>query len=108
MKNRWRLRLCFENMTTGEIHHKAIDLEEGIAQDFAYIRPLSDYFPGELSFGASPLEEPVKILRKRELRKDLFAREAHRLGESLAEYMEDKEGWHGTDRRDRIREIEQR
>jgi len=40
----------------------------------------------------------VKILKRREFRKQLFINEATRLGALLAERMEDAEGWHDVSR----------
>ena len=44
----------------------------------------------------------MTVLKRREFRKDLFQDEARRLGALLAERMEDKEGWHGVERQERL------
>ena len=43
-------------------------------------------------------EECAEVLRRRSFRKDLFVREAARIGALLAERMEDAEGWHDASR----------
>ena len=50
--------------------------------------------------GLTPFDEAVVILKRREYRKDLFIKEAQRLGTLLAERMEDAEGWHGIKRQE--------
>lgn len=52
-------------------------------------------FPGSISFN-----DAVTVLKKRSFRKDLLRQTALRLATQIAERLEDKEGWHGEDRRE--------
>jgi hypothetical protein len=54
------------------------------------------------------MDETVNVLRKREFRREFLLHAAKKLAARLADYIEDKEGWHGDDRRDRIKEVERR
>jgi hypothetical protein len=44
------------------------------------------------------LEETITLMRRRQFRRDEFIRYARRMGAQMADFMEDKEGWHGRDR----------
>lgn len=93
----WRLEMSMigpfgERYTIGE------PLEHSVARETAQINPpdaLADFVPGK-----SALQVAVERLKRREFRRDLFEKEAARLGRLLAERMEDAEGWHGLDRVD--------
>lgn len=43
-------------------------------------------------------DQMVRMMKRREFRKELMIETANRLGARLAEHMEDKEGWHGMER----------
>lgn len=92
---RYTLRMIFE-CPHGKNHQMAIDVSPCVARELERIAPLSEYMPGSVSF-----DDAVDILKTRELRKDMFIKEAMRLGEKLAVSMEDKEGWHGEERKER-------
>lgn len=80
----------------GEIESYCIGLDELIIQEIGKINPpLQDPISGTFN-------EVVEILKRKEFRKDLFVREATRLGHLLAARMEDKEGWHGIERQERL------
>lgn len=48
-------------------------------------------------------ETVVQVLKKRQFRREILLHAAEKLAERLSEYIEDKEGWHGEGRRDRIK-----
>lgn len=90
------LRLTFDS-GRGEPFTIAITLDEATVSDLMVPnapekRPIS--LGGEIhAFGRM-----VKVLRRKQFRKDLFVRECQRLGALLAERMEDAEGWHDESR----------
>lgn len=50
--------------------------------------------------GMSPFNAAVKILRVKELRRDLLKQAGSMAGGQLADFLQDREGWHGLDRQD--------
>lgn len=97
MAYRWTLQLTLAG-PCGERHAVGIDLDTEIIRDINSMRPLNDFFPGEVSF-----EQAVEVIKRRVYRKDLFQDASGRLGAMLAERMEDKEGWHGEERKERLK-----
>ena len=88
-----QLILTFDSGQFGDQFTMVINLSEEVAMDCmtpAVERPL---FPTRGGF-----DQMVKLLRKKQFRKDLFIRECKRLGTLLAERMEDAEGWHDESR----------
>ena len=76
----------------GERYTMRVKLDRTTACEFhSLVKPV----PGLMAFN-----EAVEVLKRREYRKDLFIKEAHRLGTLLAERMEDAEGWHGIKRQE--------
>lgn len=100
MEPRWTLILTFRG-SYGESYSQAVEISPDIATEIARIRVPSpfDFHPNR-----SALEQTIEVLRMKQLRKDLFTDEATHLGILLAERMEDKEGWHGMDRADHLKE----
>ena len=56
-----------------------------------------------LGIAAVPFNQAVRVLKERKFRRDLLIEAATRLGHALADHLEDAEGWHGEDRRERIK-----
>jgi hypothetical protein len=71
----------------------AIDLDDDTVKQFERLKPPGDQIPDGRTF-----EEIIEVIRNREFRKELFVKEATRLGHLLAERMEDAEGWHDESR----------
>lgn len=55
--------------------------------------------------GAGSMAATVKMMRVKELRKGLLIQVAGQCGGALAEHLEDREGWHGRDRQERVEEM---
>lgn len=51
------------------------------------------------------MNDVVKVMRKREYRKDDFEQIARQLARLLGERMEDEEGWHGTSRQEKYEDM---
>lgn len=65
---------------------------------------LADDMRAGLAFvGPGAFDQTVRILKERKFRRDLLIDAATQLGHSLADYLEDAEGWHGEDRQERIK-----
>ena len=56
------------------------------------------------SHGETPFTETVKVLKERQFRKEYLMEAARMLARSLADYIEDSEGWHGERRQELIKE----
>lgn len=93
------LTLTLTNKHTGEDYRYCLNLPDEVAQDAWEIPPPDHSIP----FLCDSMTTAVKRIKRRVFRKELFTREATRLGVLLAEYMEDKEGWHGEQRKETIR-----
>lgn len=93
---RWTLQLTFKN-EMGTNYHMAIDIHHYIAREFQQIKPppRDDI---ERMLNPMSFADVCEVIKTRQFRKDLFVQEATRLGQLLAERMEDKEGWHGENR----------
>ena len=97
MESKWLLKMSMIG-PCGESYSMAIEIDENTAGEIHRIeRPdmFNTFVPG-----GDPLTETAKVLKRRVFRKDLFMREAERLGALLAERMEDAEGWHGIERQE--------
>ena len=96
---KWTLTLTFSN-SYGQSFSRAIDVDHSIAREIQHIEPLKSGI--DLMLNPMPFAEACRVLKTKQLRKDLFMQEATRLGGQLAEYLEDKEGWHGESRKKTI------
>lgn len=99
--NKWTLKLSM-NGPFGEMYEIAIPLDDSSVRDFQHIEPpdeFNTFVPGKSQFTTA-----VEVMRRREIRKDMFAGEARRLGILLAERLEDKEGWHGVERQEKLKD----
>ncbi len=98
---KWTLEMSLVG-PLGERIGIAIQLDPHTAQEIQRIDPPSEF--GLFIPNGDMFAEAVKVLKRREYRKTLFIDEARRLGTRLAERMEDKEGWHGVERQERLRD----
>lgn len=86
----------------GKVHGK---LTREVPEDVAFMgERVADDFRSNAFVGAVNLNDAVKILKVREFRKELLIKSAKNMGVLLAEHLEDKEGWHGLKRQERILE----
>lgn len=78
---------------------------QNLGEDVAMFgdRLADDMHAGLAFVGPQAFEQTVRVLHERKFRRDLLAAESERLGQRLADYLEDSEGWHGQDRQDRIK-----
>lgn len=61
---------------------------------------------GALGIGTvSPFDAAVEVLRVKEFRRGLLQQAAAMTGMQLADFLEDREGWHGIDRQERVEKI---
>lgn len=101
LRQPWTLRLTLSG-PMGERFDIVVNLGEDVISDVVRVNP-----PRPFPFTAldtPSLDDVVSVLRRKQLRKDLFANECQRLGTMLAERMEDKEGWHGPDRQEMLKD----
>lgn len=80
----------------------AIDLDEEVRISPRIVDDMK--FGREIGASLVSMDEAVRVMKKRVLRKDLFTAAAKRLGALLAERMEDAEGWHDESRIEPARE----
>lgn len=89
---------------TGNVHGR---LRREIHQDAAFI---GERFVDNMKMGTDlglpmvSFEEVVQVMRVREFRRQLLVAQASQLGAALADHLEDREGWHGVERAERVRE----
>lgn len=55
--------------------------------------------------GVSPFEDAVRVLKVREFRRMLLREAGAAAGDQLSDFLQDREGWHGLDRQDRVEKI---
>jgi hypothetical protein len=91
----WTLRLSLEG-PSGERYQVAMGVDA-----FTVREHLVDLNPPEafsLQSGMVAMDAVVERIRKREIRHDILRAECLRLGEKLAQTMQDAEGWHDASR----------
>lgn len=100
MKDRWNIELVVRDKLTGEVNAMAVGSDEFPAFSERFVE---DMKAGLAFVGPGAFDEAVTVMKKREFRRDILARAADILAVRLADYIEDKEGWHGERRRDTIK-----
>ena len=91
------LRLVLES-PYGKSYSTAMPIDAFTAEDrYVGLSPPDPFMAG---IGAETMDSVVERIRKREYRKEDFARAAERLAKLLGERMEDEEGWHGISRQE--------
>ena len=67
---------------------------------------MGDRIGGEVALGVlGNFDQVVEVLKEKKLRRDMLPSFARQMGDALADHLEDREGWHGEGRRERIEEI---
>jgi hypothetical protein len=97
------MKLFFEMMIVDEYGFVHGRRRVEISRDAAYIgnRAVDDMKLMN-SLGAGSMSATVEMMRVREFRKKLLTSAAAQCGTALAEHLEDREGWHGLDRQERV------
>jgi hypothetical protein len=72
----------------------ALNLSFDIFRDIAHIEP-----PGPIFVGG--FDEVVAVMKRKQFRRDVLRQCAQQLADRIADHLEDKEGWHGEERRER-------
>jgi hypothetical protein len=101
MSRPWLLKLALLG-PDGEKYDMAISLGNDVIDSYVCVPP-PDMSLVQFGLGTS-FNEAVEIMRRRDLRRDLFAQECARIGLLLAHRMEDKEGWHGVERKENLKD----
>lgn len=107
MSARYSIRLSVYDKQGLDEWHMATDSDEFPVFGERFVEDIRDPGPVPDLTGIS-FDTVVSTLRKREFRRELLLTAAKKLAARLADYIEDKEGWHGESRRDRIKEMEKR
>jgi len=102
-ERRFFLRMSFHDNEGHTFADRAMEIDSAWCGHRPSFTNLS---PPTRGLGASTFDEVVDILRVKELRRKEFIRDATRMGHALADFLEDKEGWHGIDRQERIEKLE--
>lgn len=95
MKLHFEMRIVDES---GRVHGVIV---QEITRDAAYIgnRAVDDTrFAAEIGMGV--FEDTVKMIKVKELRRESLIAVARNGAQRLADYLEDREGWHGLDRQE--------
>jgi hypothetical protein len=93
---KWTLKLELRN-NFGERYSVAVELDRECV--FSGMTPMTRE---SIDLGISPFgfDDVVKMMKRREFRRDLLAKAAEQLSGQMGDFMEDKEGWHGRERAD--------
>ncbi len=101
---KWTLELTFRS-SDGRAFTRAVQLDDHTAREYTTLES-PQRARGPFGINQLGFNEVVRMIKVRTMRKDLFRQEAARLGSMLAEYLEDREGWHGEERAERIEQME--
>lgn len=95
------MKLYFELKLVDERGEVQAAVRHKFGREAAY---RGDRIGGEMRMGvgAASFEDAVKVLKVREFRKRLLIDTAKQAGAQLAEFLEDREGWHGLDRQEGV------
>ncbi len=96
---KWELRMSLINREGPENYHVCLNASDFIIFGDRQVEDIKAPIPGI----GPDFEEMVEVLRMKEFRRGTLKQVATQLGGKLADYMEDSEGWHGTDRQERVR-----
>ena len=88
----------------GKVH--AVVAEE-VPRDVAYRGPRigEEMKLGLYAFGIDPMDQVVKVLQVREMRRKLFRDLFPRLAEKMADFLYDREGWSDSSRQETTERI---
>ena len=101
MDRRYTIKLSVYDKSGSDEWHMAVDSEEFPIFSERFV----DEMKAGLAFsGPTALDQAVKVLKKREFRRDRLRDAARKLAERMADYIEDSEGWHGDRRRELIKD----
>ena len=91
---RFTIRLSVTDNYGHESWHHAIGCDEAMSISWRDVEALKD--PGP--FSVLPMDQTVRMLKTRELRRDVLVEAAKRLAQQMADRLEDSEGWHDPSR----------
>jgi hypothetical protein len=93
----WTMTLTVRNRYGRECFSVAVNLHYGT---MISERTVDDVKTPSLSM--MNFDDVVRVMKVKGYRRKEFIAEAERLGHQLAAYIEDREGWHGIDRKEAI------
>ena len=100
MQEKWTLSLSLKG-PTGEHYEVRRDIAAGFAHDIG----ITGLAKPDI-FNCSGFDECIAVMKQRKFRKDLLHEQATHLGILLSERMEDCEGWHGEDRKEKTPRVD--
>ena len=106
MSARYTIKLSVYDRTGPDEWHMATDSKEFPVFSERFVETIRA--PIDLGASLMPFDTVVSAMKERQFRRDYLLEAAKKLAARLADYIEDREGWHGESRRDRIKEIERR
>jgi hypothetical protein len=102
-------KLFFELKMTDEWGRVHGVIRREIDDRAAYIGPrvVDDMRAGVLmpGHGQSTMDATIEVMQAREFRRSLLKHAATQAGGQLADFLEDREGWHGIERQERTEKI---
>jgi hypothetical protein len=107
MSGRYVIKLSVYDKQGHDEFHMATDSDEFPVFSERFVDDIRDPGPIPALTGMS-FDTVVRALKKREFRREYLMAAAKKLAERLAEYIDDKEGWHGERRRELIKDAERR
>ena len=106
MNARYVIKLSVYDKQGFDEYHMATDSDEFPVFSERFVEDVRA--PIDIGVSLMSFDTVVTALKKREFRRDLLLHAAKQLAGRLSDYIEDKEGWHGEGRRERIKEAERR
>ena len=103
---RYKIELAVVDLHTGETSVRCVGSNDFPIYSEQFVEDVRN--PSPFNTSLVDFDGLVPIMKKREFRKMILKKAAIRLAGELGDYVEDKEGWNGEDRRDTIKENEKR
>lgn len=98
MGQHWRITLTLEG-SYGEKYDVCLPVDDVFIHESMGLMP-----PAPRPFDNRKTEEIIRVIQRKEFRKDLLRDTCRRLGTILGQRLEDKEGWHGEDRQEGLKD----
>jgi len=96
MKSDWTMKLTITEKRGSRTYQRAIDLD---------VADFGERLAGEMDLGIAFLgpgafAQTASVIKKRHFRRQELIAAAKMLGMGLADFLEDREGWHGEQRQE--------
>lgn len=99
MQSEWTFKLVISEKRGGRRYERAIELP---------LTTFGERLAGEMDLGVAfvgpeAFDQTVHVMKERRFRRDLLEKAAVQLARDMADELEDREGWNGEERQEKIR-----